>query len=161
MSDQQQPAAPPANAIEARAVLDARIADKEFGAKVFAGDAAALRELRDLTGKVAGGGDDVVAAAVTGSVQTALPNSAERIMAGTADLMREIGFTPQAIAATISGQPVTTELFEKAKAFKAGAMKNPDFITRYLGNDPDARRLMFEANAILTLPVKQDEEKKQ
>ncbi|HTG16770.1 MAG TPA: hypothetical protein VK747_16085, partial [Blastocatellia bacterium] len=39
---------PPTNAAEARAVLDSRMADKQFGAKLFAGDVATKTEYREL-----------------------------------------------------------------------------------------------------------------
>jgi len=56
----------PATASEARALLDAKVQNREWGAAILNGDATAIRELHDLTGKVDSGGDDVVAAAISG-----------------------------------------------------------------------------------------------
>jgi hypothetical protein len=141
--------AAPATATEARAVLDARMADKAWGDRVYSGDAAANQELRDLTAKVAAGGDDAVAVAMSGK----LPDMAtgdQRIMASTADWLRDIGFPPKAIQETLAGREPTAADVERARTWKARAMKNQDYVKRYLSGDGDAIREMTACDVVLS-----------
>src|SRR5258708_1090123 len=107
----------PTTATEARAVLDARLADKSWGDRVYAGDIAGNKELRELTTKVAAGGDDVVVAAMSGKLPD-IPTSDERIMAGVADWMRQKGFHEKAIKETIEGKEASAEDLQRARVLK-------------------------------------------
>ena len=71
-------------------------------------------------------------------------------MAGTADLMRDLGFQPKAIAETLSDAKPTAEDIERARTWKASAMKNSEFANRYLAGDQDAQREMMAANIVLS-----------
>jgi hypothetical protein len=141
---------PPANATEARAVLDARIADKGFADRVFAGDIAAKKELDALHAKIHAGGDDVVVEAMTGKLPEGA-TSDQRLMAETAAWMREKGFPERAIQETLSDKKPTPEDVERARLWKTMAMKNEDFVKRYLAGDGAARLEMDAADVVLTI----------
>jgi hypothetical protein len=147
----------PATATEARAVLSARVADKEWGSRVFAGDIAANKELRQLTEKVAAGGDDVVAAAMSGALG-AVPSSEQRQMAGTAEMFREWGIRDEITQQFLSGQQVTQQELELVKNWKILAMgdRSPGgFVERYLAGDATAKQKMLIANSVLTNGAKE------
>ena len=144
MSDQV-----PATATEARATLDTRIADKAFGDRLFAGDAGARKELDTLHAKIHAGGADVVAAAMSGNLGD-VPSSDLRVMAGTADLMRDLGFQPKAIQETLSDAKPTAEDVERARSWKAQVFKNAEWVNRFLTGDGEARREMMAADIVLS-----------
>ena len=138
----------PATASEARATLDAKIADKEWGAKYIGGDVSARREFEVLTAKVAGG-DDAVVVAMSGNLGD-VPSSDLRVMAGTADLMRDLGFQPKAIQETLSDAKPTAEDVERARSWKAQVFKNAEWVNRFLTGDGEARREMMAADIVLS-----------
>jgi hypothetical protein len=59
MTEAAQQPAPPANAAEASSRLGTLTADKAWGDKLLAGDAATMKEFNSLTEMVAAGGDNV------------------------------------------------------------------------------------------------------
>lgn len=145
---QQQPA-PPANAVEARTRLAAIEADKDQGAKIFAGDPAANREWRELVAKAATSDDSTVELAMTGDVHK-ITDSATKMMAETAVWMRGAGFPEKAIRETLADKAPAPEDIDRARVWKTQAMKNPDFTKRLLDGDGDAMREMTAANIVLT-----------
>jgi hypothetical protein len=142
--------ASPATATEARAVLDARIADKDgWAARYLEGGAAERREFTDLTEKIARGGDDVVTAAMNGDLPD-VPSSEQRLMAGTAGWLRDLGFTEKAIHETLSDNVVPAPAdIERARIVKAQADRSEEFQKRLLAGEPDAIRDITAANVIL------------
>jgi hypothetical protein len=79
MTDGTPPSAP-ATPQEARSLLDARLADKEFGARLLAGDAATNTEYRDLQNMAANvDPNDAVAVAMSGNIGE-MPDSSTRLM---------------------------------------------------------------------------------
>jgi hypothetical protein len=140
----------PATATEARTVLQTRIADKAFADRVFAGDVAATKELHELSAMSAGGGDDVVALAMAGIPTHELSTADQRIMASTANMMRDLGFPPKAIQETLSDKEATAEDVERARVWKTQAFKNPEWVKRFMSGDGDAQREMMAANIVLS-----------
>lgn len=148
----------PATAMEARTTLDARIADKDFGARVLAGDADAKRELDVLHAKIHAGGDDVVEAALSGALGD-MPSSDMRAMAGTAELFRELGIRDEVTREFLSGKGVTAheyELVENWKKIAMGDRKPGGFVERYLAGDTEAMNKMTLANSVLVNGVKKE-----
>jgi hypothetical protein len=154
MSETLAPPAPPANAQEARTQLDALIADTDRGAKLLAGDPALAKEFKILTAMVAEGGDQVDRA-MTGALPD-LPDSELKAMAGTADMLRELGIKPEVVRQTLENHSVTQAEFDATKAWQARSMKDQAFVKAYLEGDPDAARQMMLASIILSSPIKSD-----
>jgi hypothetical protein len=107
----------PTTATEARTVLDARLADKDWGGRVFNGDIAANKELRDLTAKIAAGGDDTVAVAMTGNPVN-MPTTDLAQMAHTTAMFRDLGIRDEVTKQFLSGQQVTPQEYELVSVAK-------------------------------------------
>src|SRR5436305_2197 len=106
MSETPTPAAPPANATEARAVLDAKIADRDWGARLVNGDSVANREFHALTTMIADGGD-AVDQAIAGIVPGDIPDGGQKRMAETADWMRQRGLSDGVIRQALTDYEVS------------------------------------------------------
>jgi hypothetical protein len=145
--------AQPANAIEARTALDSRMADPSWGAKVFAGDPDANRELRELTSKAAGSDDSTIAVAMSGKPGE-MPDTETRIMQGAAGMLREIGIKEGIIEQVLQGHKVTAEEYRLTEAWKARHMKDPVFVKAYLSGETEPREKMTLANIILSGGIK-------
>jgi len=153
MTDALQQPAPPATATEARTVLDARLADKDWGAKVFAGDAAANKELHELTAMASRGGDDTVAAAMNGH-PAYMPTTEQHQMAHTAALFRELGIRDDVTSQFLRGEQVTPQEYELVANFKKEMMGDEAFIKRFLNGDVKARQQMLIADTVLVNGIK-------
>jgi hypothetical protein len=153
------PPAPPATPQEARAVLNARIADKDFCARLSAGNADATREWNTLQAKAAEPVDDV-AAAMAGNVAErahflgGIPDSGVKVMSETADMLREIGIREEIIEQTLRGHEVSALEMKQVEAWKARQMKDPVFVKAYLSGDPEARQKMTLAAIVLSGSIK-------
>jgi hypothetical protein len=145
--------AAPANVIEARAALDSRKADPEWGAKIFAGNPDANRELRELTSKASGSDDSVVAAVMSGEPGR-MPTTETHIMAGTAGMLREVGVSEEVIEQTLKGHQVSEQEYKLVQAWKARHMKDPEFVKRFLNGDTEARQKMTLADIVLSGGIK-------
>ena len=150
-----EPAAP-ATATEARAVLDARMADKDWGSRVFNGDPAANKELRELTAQVAAGGEDVVAAAMSGELPD-MPTGDQRIMAGTAEMLRELGIRDEVTANFLRGEGVTPQEYELVANWKREHMGDAEWTAKFLSGDVKARQQMMLANSVLVNGIKSEQ----
>jgi len=150
---QQQPAAPPTNAAEAIARLDTLRADKSWSEKLVTGDSAATKEWNDLH-HLAATGDDVDVA-LSGTLPN-LPSSSVREMAGTAEMLKSMGFTPLQIRETLSGREASQAEVDMATAWKAQNLGSKDFTDRLMRNEPDAIRQLLVANIILSSPLKKE-----
>jgi hypothetical protein len=144
----------PATATEARTVLDARVANPEWGARLLAGDATAINELHLLTGKIDAGGADVVQAIIDGKTTT--PDGGrmfidrdQQMMAGTAEMFRSLGIRDVVTAEFLSGKQVTKEEYDAVAAWKRVAMGSKVFTDAYLAGDIEARQKMTIANSVL------------
>lgn len=141
-------------AIEARAVLDARIADREFGARVLAGEVEANRELASLHAAIHAGGQDIVAGVMNGEIA-----SHEQVqMVSVAELFRELGIRDAVTAEFLSGHKVTPEEYRAVENWKRAAMsdKSADgFVARFLAGDLAVRQKMMLADSVLTNGVQE------
>ncbi len=153
MTEVAAPPAAPANAMEARTRLDARIADKDFGAKVLSGDISANREFRDLQNMAASDDDSTIAAAMSGNIGE-MPDSSVKLMSETAGMLREIGIREEIIEQTLKGHEVSAEEYKLVEAWKARQMKDPVFVKAYLSGDPEAGQKMTLAAIILSGGIK-------
>jgi len=140
----------PANATEARAALDAKMANSEWSSRYLQGGAAERQEFTDLTTKISNGGADAVSAAMGGDLPD-LATSTDRLMASTAGWLRDRGFPDKAIHETLSGTEPTVEDIQRARTWKTQAMRSAEFSKRYLAGEPDAVREMLAADAVLTI----------
>jgi hypothetical protein len=148
------PPAPPKTASEAQAVLDARIADKSYGARLFNGEAAAKKEFHDLTAKIAAGGDDTVAVAMAGN-PIGMPTSEMHAMAHAAAMFRDLGIRDAVTEQFLRGEQVTAAEYEAVQNWKTTAMGDLDFVKRYLSGDIKAAQQMTYADIVLVNGVKE------
>jgi hypothetical protein len=148
------PPAPPANSQEARTRLDGLIKDRDWGAKLIAGDAATSREYRELRLKVDNPDPaDTVAAAMAGKLGE-MPDSSVKMMAETAGMLREIGIRESIIEETLRGHEVTQLEYDLVNAWKTRQMKDPVFVKAYLSGDEEARQKMTLAAIVLSGSIK-------
>jgi hypothetical protein len=149
----------PATATEARAALNMKIADPEWGARFLKGDGAARRDFDVLTGKVAIGGDDVVASVMNGTVPTsdhvAQPTEI-RQMSVAVDMFRDMGIKEEITANFLRGEQVTPDEYTRVANWKRAAMNDPVFTKAYLAGEQEARQKMTIANTVLVNGVKEN-----
>jgi hypothetical protein len=149
------PTAPPTNATQARTALDARKADPAWGGKIFNGDVAANKELRDLTAMVAAGGDDTVAVAMNGNPVN-MPTTDQAHMAHTAALFRELGIRDEVTSQFLRGEQVTPQEYELVANWKKEQMGDEAFVKRFLSGDVKARQQMLIADTVLVNGIKRE-----
>jgi hypothetical protein len=154
----EQTPTPPANATEARATLNLKIADPEWGARFLNGDVAAKREYDDLIGRVATGGDDVVASVMNGTVpasdHVAAPTEI-REMSVAVDMFRDMGIKEEITANFLRGEQVTPAEYKAVANWKRSAMNDPVFTKAFLAGEQEARQKMTIANTVLVNGVKE------
>jgi hypothetical protein len=153
---EQQPAAPPAppkTATEARAVLDARLADRDWSARVFNGEPAANKELHELTSMVAAGGDDTVTVAMTGNPAN-MPTTDLHQMSHTAGWFCELGIRDECTSEFLRGGQVTPKEMEAVVNWKKEHVGDVDWVKKFLSGDVKARQQMMLADSILVNGVK-------
>ncbi len=151
------PAAPPATAAEARAVLDTRIADKSWGAKLIGGDVATNTEYRALRALVdSPDPTDKVELAMSGADLGFLADSSIVQMTHVADMLRDAGFNELQVRETLSGRPASQAEVDMANQWKAENLKSKEFQARLMSGEPDAVRQLLVANVILSSPKKAD-----
>jgi hypothetical protein len=154
----EQTPAPPANATEAQSALNLKIADPEWGARFLNGDGAARREYDDLIGRVATGGDDVVASVMNGTVPTSdhvAQPSEIREMSVAVDMFRDLGINEQITANFLRGEQVTPDEYTRVANWKRAAMNDPVFTKAFLAGEQQARQKMTIANTVLVNGVKE------
>jgi hypothetical protein len=156
MSDEQQtpPPAPPANSAEAGARLDALTQDAAWGKKLLSGDVATTQEFHELSAMKAGGTSDIDVA-MRGELPD-VPSSTLKHMAGTAEMLRGMGFPPLSIQETLAGKEASQTDVDIATAWKNQHMKSPEFVKQYLAGEPDAVRQMMVADIILSSELKSE-----
>jgi hypothetical protein len=146
------PATPPANATEARALLDSRMADKGWGQKLFAGDAAATteyRSLRDLINKPDLTGE--VAAAMSNDDHPGIIQDSRAVeLRGSAGFLRDLGLNETQVAETLSGKQPSEAEIDMARQWKIQSFKSKEWVARLMSGEPDERRQLLVANIILT-----------
>jgi hypothetical protein len=147
------PPALPSTPAEAATRLDQLKADPKWTASFLGGNPTHLQEFRDLH-EIVAKGDDVDAAMA--GVLPEMPSSDMRTMAGTAELLKDIGFTSLSIKETLEGRPASHAEVDMATKWKADHMSNPDWVKRLMSGDVEAKRHLLVANVILSSPVKKE-----
>jgi hypothetical protein len=137
MSDTIAPPAPPANVQEARTQLAAFVADKERGAKLFAGDVETNRQFSQLTAIASRDDDSTVAAAMAGKLGDR-PDSTVRIfgenrgggMSSKLNALTKIARAalannfPEEFSALKKGEPVVYALLSKQRVSVLGKVRS-------------------------------------
>jgi hypothetical protein len=166
MSDepQQQPpaaaapsAAPPTvpNFVEASARLASLTADQAWRDRVLSGaDPVATKEFHELTSAVAAGGSDAEIA-MSGALPD-LPDSQLKTMAGTAELLRDIGLRPEVILQTLNNYEVSKAEFDATAAYKSRMMKDPTFVKAFLSGEAEAAQKVMLMSIILSSNIKSE-----
>lgn len=145
--------APPATPAEAQVRLDALKGNTEWSAKLLAGGAPETAEWQNLHQLIATGDD--VDIAMSGALPE-MPSSSLVEMSSVAGMLRDAGFTPQAIRETLSEQEVPRADVDRATIWKTQALRDPEFTARFLKGDPQAVKEMLAANVVLSLPIKKE-----
>jgi hypothetical protein len=157
MTDQPAPLTPPASATEAQARLTSLVENKEWGAKLVAGDVAVTRQYRELLNKAAETDDSTIAAAMAGKVDYSAGTSTEqRHMALTADWFRSLGIRDEVARQFLQGRQVTPLEYELVSNWKKEQMGDPEFVKRFLAGDLKAKQQMMLADSVLVTGVKDD-----
>jgi hypothetical protein len=138
---------PPLVPADASARLAAFSADQALRDKLLAGDPYLAKEFHDLHKMIDAG--DKVDVAMSGQLPD-LPDSELKMMADTAQMLRDKGFSPRAIRETLDDKPATQADVDLATALKNQHMRSPEFIKQFLSGEPDSELRMWAANAILS-----------
>ncbi|MCW2219511.1 hypothetical protein M2232_003043 [Bradyrhizobium japonicum] len=171
MTDQvTAPAASPTTPEAARETINARIADKAWGARVVAGDAAAKAEL-DMLHKIEAGDPEALTQAKA-SAPTAAdppPKTTEQLAAESATqaaereansllatLRSRFDLNENAEQRLKTGEGFSQADHDSVSQYKARLMADPDFRTRLLAGHPEENRKLFLVNLILSNGVKQE-----
>jgi hypothetical protein len=147
------PPALPSTPAEAATRLDQLKADPKWTASFLSGNPTNLQEFRDLH-EIAAKGDGIDAAMA--GVLPEMPSSDLRTMAGTAGLLKDVGFTPLSIKETLEGRPASQAEIDLATKWKADHLSNPKWVERLMSGDVEAKRHLLVANVILSSPVKKE-----
>ncbi|WP_426608648.1 hypothetical protein [Bradyrhizobium sp. McL0616] len=150
------PATPalPATPAEAATRLGELKADPKWTASLLSGGPAQVREFQDLH-EIAAKGSDVAAAMAGGSPTMA--SSDLREMIGTAEMLKDVGFTPLSIRETLEGRPASQAEVDMATKWKADHLSDAEWVKRLMSGDVEAKRHLLVANVILSSPVKQEQ----
>jgi hypothetical protein len=143
--------APPSTPAEAATRLDQLKQDPAWRDGFLKGGPAQMREYGDLQALVAKGDD--VDAAMSG----VLPDFADadlKQMAGTAEMLKSMGFPPTSIRETLSSKEAIQADVDRATAWKNENLNSKDFVDRLMRGEPDAARQLMVANIILSSPLK-------
>jgi hypothetical protein len=140
--------AAPTTATEARAVLDTRVADKDWGGRVFNGDVAANKELRELTALAAAGGADTVAVAMAGNPVN-MPTTDQAYMAHVTAMFRELGIRDEVTSEFLRGNQPTPQEYELVVNWKKEKMGDAEFVKRFLEGGVKEGQLMMIANSVI------------
>jgi hypothetical protein len=146
------PTAPPTNAAEARIALDGKMVDKEWGAKLFSGDAATTTEYRSLQDLInRPDSTDAVAAAMSSADHGGIIQDSGTVeLRGQAGYLRELGLNELQVKETLEGKEPTAAEVDMAARWKAHSFKSKEFVTRLMSGEPEARQQLLVANIILT-----------
>lgn len=133
-------------------MLDTRMADKQWGAKLFAGDVPVTteyRSLRDLINKPDLTGE--VAAAMSNQDHGGIIQDSSVVeLRGAAGFLREMGLNETQVAETLSGKEPSQAEIDMAKQWKTQTFKSKEFVNRLFAGEPDARQQLLVANIILS-----------
>lgn len=164
--------APPTTPEAARATLQTRIADKDWGAKLLASDPATRADWENLS-KIASGDSESIAAAKATAASTTpsddKPKSMQELAAAAAaetqgrqvtnyinSLREKFEVSPGVEEQLRSGQAVTQAEFDAIKQLRAQRMSDPEWSSRLLKSDPAAARESFLMSLVLSSRIKEE-----
>jgi hypothetical protein len=147
------PAPPPSTPAEAATRLNQLRADSTWTSALLRGLPAQTREWHSLHELVDQGSDTDVA--LSGALPE-MPSLELREMAGVADMLKSIGFTPLSIRETLEGRPASQAEVDMATKWKADHFSNAEWVKRLFSGDVEARRHLLTANVILSSPLKKE-----
>lgn len=139
----------PSTATAARTQLDAKLADRDWGARVLNGDPTANKELRELSAKSADGGNDVVEAVIKGTIPELKLRGDERMMVAGLGMFRDLGLDDGVAKQFLSQHQVSREEFVRVENWKKQAMGSKDFVDKLLAGDSEAKAKMLTANSVI------------
>jgi hypothetical protein len=147
------PAAPPTNATEASAALEARKADPAWSDRYLTGNLTAKKEFDDLTALIAAGGDDTVAVAMN-SNPVNMPTTDLHLMAHTAAMFRELGIRDEVTREFLQGKGVTAQEMELVVNWRKEHMGDIEWQKKLLSGDVKAKQQLMLANSIIVNGIK-------
>jgi hypothetical protein len=164
---------PPTTPEAARATLQARIADKDWGAKLLASDPATRSDWENLS-KIASGDSEAIAAAKATAASATpsddKPKTMQELAAAAA--AEEHGRRVTSYLASVrekfevsagvedelrTGKPVTQAEFDAVKKLRTQRMNDPDWSARLLKGDPEAARESFLMSMVLSSNIREEE----
>lgn len=170
MTDQVAADAPPplpTTPEAARETINARIADKAWGAKVLSGDAAAKAEL-ELLHKIEAGIDPYAKASAPSSAEPS-PKTIEQVAAEHATqaaehvansllstLRNRFDVNEHAEQRLRSGEGFSQSDHDATLRYKTQLLADKDFQARVLAGDRHANQQLFLANLVLANGVKEE-----
>lgn len=148
----EPPAEPiiPTGADEAAARLSAVKADPKWRDEYLAGNPRHARELRDLQAAVDKAKNTRVEMAVAGQLYDGIQPSGHLAAVGGAQYLKSMGLGEAEVRQGITGAPVTPEEHEAAVATKTRLLEDPDFVSKYMSGDAEARRTVTRLNIIVS-----------
>lgn len=156
---QQQPAAPPAppsTPAEAVTRLEQLKSDTAWRDQFLAGNGPHVQEYRDLSELVAKG--DNVDKAMAGIMHDGIFQPAGHMqMMSMASMLRDLGIRDEITKDVLADtHTVTRAEYDATQRWKAAAMRDQDFVKRYLAGDGEPKQKMTLANIILTGGVREE-----
>jgi len=132
-------------------VLDRRIADPAFGAKLKAGDTEARAEFQRLT--VAAAEANPIEAAMTGALPE-MPDSDLLLMANTTGMLRDIGISDDVIRETLTGHEVTQAEHDATNRWLKQHEADKEWCKKLRAGDIEAKQKFMLASIILSSSIK-------
>ena len=132
-------------------VLDRRIADPAFGAKLKAGDVEARAEWQRLT--TAAADANPVEAAMSGQLPE-MPDSDLRLMANTAGMLRDIGIRDEVIRETLQDHEVTQADHDATRIWLKQHEADKEWCKKLRAGDIEAKQRFMLASIILSSSIK-------
>ena len=150
---QQQPAAAATNAAEARVQLDSLRSNADFNAKLLAGSGPETNQWRDLHTMIAA--DDNIELAIAGALPD-VPDSDLKHLAGTAQILKELGINEGTIRQTLENRPVTQQEHDAVAALKIQKLRDHEWTKALLSGDAQATKDFTLMGIVLSSPIKQE-----
>src|SRR5690348_492003 len=132
-------------------MLDRRIADPSFNAKLLAGDAEARAEWQRLT--VAAADADPIEAAMTGALPD-MPDGDLLVMKNTAEMLRELGISDGVVREVLSEATYTQAEHDATKIWLKQHEADEEWCAKLKAGDIEAKKQFMLASIILSSPIR-------
>jgi hypothetical protein len=142
----------PQNATDARRRMDVLIADREWGARFFAGHMAERKEFQALQDRIAAGDSvSIWGAAPPGSEFdfSSEDKPSQHVLNETVKMYRDAGVGDGAIAQALKGTPESAEAVAAVRVFHNQKMSDPEWRTKLLSGDVTAKREFYLMSIVL------------